>query len=76
MFFPTATGLCEVWGNFFQFPQLMDYLKVPFENWRGWQMELEGIWSCLGVMSSVLLSWAQTVADCHIVCLMLFFFLN
>lgn len=53
----------------------MGHLKVPFEkNWSGQQMAGGGIWSSLGVMSSVLLSWAQMVADCHIVCLKLFSF--
>lgn len=46
----------------------MGHLKVPFEkNWSGGHMAGGGIWSCLGVLSSVLLSWAQMVADCHIV---------
>lgn len=36
--------------------------------------EEEVIWSCLGKMSSASTGPAQTVANCHIVCLMLFFF--
>ena len=34
----------------------------------------EVIWSHLGKTSSESTGGAQTVADCHIVCLMLFFF--